>query len=94
MAKSNSNINVVTVTVASSAAVLLTSNTLLFIVGCLCGHYLCQKCKKVANRDTQLQSAPVYENLQQKITKADEQEVELEKNMAYGHIQSGSVFGN
>ena len=90
MAKSSSDINTVTVTLATSVAVLLMSNGLLFIMGCVCGHYLCQKCRKLANRDTrrsQLQPVPVYENLQLKIMTVDEQEVELEKNVAYGHFQ-------
>ena len=82
MAKSSSDINTVTVTLATSVAVLLMSNGLLFIMGCVCGHYLCQKCRKLANRDTrrsQLQPVPVYENLQLKIMTVDEQEVELER---------------
>ena len=90
VAKSSSDINTVTVTLGTSVAVLLMSNTLLFIMGCACGHYLCQKCKKLANRDTrpsQLQPAPVYETLQLKPTTVDEQVVELEKNVAYGHFQ-------
>ena len=90
MAKSSSDINTVTVTLATLVAVLLTSNAFLFIMGCVCGHYLCQKCKKLANRDTQpsqLQPAPDYENLQLKTTAVDEQVVELEKNVAYGHFQ-------
>ena len=90
MAKSSSDINTVTVTLATSVVVLLMSNALLFIMWCVCGHYLRQKCKKLANRDTQpsqLQPAPVYENLLLKPTTVDEQEVELEKNVAYGHFQ-------
>ena len=90
MAKSGSGINTVTVTLATSVAVLITSNIFLFILGCICGHYLCQKCKKLANRDTQpsqLQPVPVYENLQLKPTTVDEQKVDLEKNVTYGHFQ-------
>lgn len=92
MAKSSSDVNVVTVSLATSVAVLLISNALLFIMGCVCGHYLCQKCKKLTNGDiytqpSQLQPAPIYENLQLKSMKADEQEVELEENVAYGHFQ-------
>ena len=99
VAKSSSAIDTVTVTLGTLVAVLLMSNALLFVFGCVCGHYLSNK---LANRDTrpsQLQPAPVYENLQLKTTTVDEQEVELEKNVAYGHfqrtqenIQSG--FGN
>ena len=90
VAKSSSDINIVTVTLGTSVAVLLTSNAFLFIMGCVCGHYLCRKCKKLADRDirpSQLELAPVYENLQLKTTTVDEQEVELEKNVAYGHFQ-------
>ena len=50
MAKSGSTgINTVIVTLATSVAVLITSNIFLFILGCICGHCLC---KKLANRDT------------------------------------------
>ena len=73
----------------TSVAVLLISNALLFIMGCVCAHYLYQKCKKVTNGDTQpcqLLPAPFYENLQLKSMKADEQEVELEENVAYSHF--------
>ena len=87
MAKSSSDVNVVIVSLATSVAVLLISNALLFIRGrCVCGHYLCQKCKKLTNgniytQPSQLQPAPIYENLQLKSMKADEQEVELEENI-------------
>ena len=90
VAKSSSDINTVTVTLGTSVAVLLVSNALLFIMGCICGHYLCGKCKKLAIRDTrpsQLQPTPVYENRQLKNKTVDEQVVQLEKNVAYGHFQ-------
>ena len=60
------------------------------VFGCICGHYLCQKCKKLANRDrqpSQLQPVPVYENLQSTTTAVDKEKVDLEENVAYGHFQ-------
>lgn len=87
--KMSSDINVVTVILASSAAVL-SSSTLLFILGCVCGYYLSQKCKKVTNgEDVPNQPAvPIYENqiLQLRDTRSDENEPELSHNMAYGYI--------
>ena len=78
----------ITVTVASIVAVLLMSNAILFIMGCVCGHYLCQKCKKMANRDSR--PSPNSEvDTQLKPMEADEEvlALELEKNVAYGHFQ-------
>ena len=92
MAKSSSDVNKVTVSRTgnfSSCVAHIPSNALLFIMGCVCAHYLYQKCKKVTNGDTQpcqLLPAPFYENLQLKSMKTDEQEVELEENVAYGHF--------
>ena len=86
------DVNVVTVTLATLVAVLLTSNALLFITGCVCGHYLCQKCKKLPKRDSQ--ATPAYSDRQMKITIADEQEVELEQNVAYGHFRGENISGN
>ena len=86
------DVNVVTVTLATLVAVLLISNALFFITGCICGHYLCQKCKKLAKRDSQ--ATPAYPDRQMKITIADEQEVELEQNVAYGHVWGENISGN
>ena len=88
----NGNVNVVTVTLATLVAALLMYNALLFIMGCVCGHYLCQKCKKLAKRDSQATRA--YSDRQLKATTADEQEVELEQNVAYGHFQRENILGN
>ena len=87
--ESSRDINVITVTVASSVAVLLMSNALLFIMGWVCGHYLCQKCKKMANRDSRPSSPNSEVDTQLKSMRADEEvlELELEKNVAYGHFQ-------
>ena len=92
MAKSNSNVNSVTVTLATLVAVLLTSNAFLFIMGCVCGHCLSQKGKKLAKQDHQ--PDPVYENWQMKTTRVEGQELELEMNEAYGHLRSENVTGN
>ena len=89
MAKSSGDVNVVTVSLVTSVSVLLMTNVLLFIMGCVCGHYLCQRCKKPINGDSQsseLQPTPVYENLKLKFFRAGEQEVELEENVAYRHF--------
>ena len=85
MPKLSSDVNIVTVILATLVAVLFTSNTFLFIMGCVCGHYLCQKCKKVAKKDSQ--PSPDEEDTQLKNMRADEQKLELEKNVAYGHFQ-------
>ena len=77
-------------TLATLVAVLLTSNAFLFIMGYVCGHCLCRKCKKLAKRDSQ--PASVREDWQLKTMGADEQELELEKNVAYGHF--GNIEGN
>ena len=89
MAKKSSDINIVTAILATSAAVLLTSNTFLFIMGCVCGHCLSQKCKKLTNReDVPNQPVPLYyENLQLRAMKPDENEPGLSQNMAYGYLQ-------
>ena len=83
-AKPSNDVNVITVTVATSAAVLLTSNTVIFIMGCICGHYLSQQCRKSTKIDTH-PSPPEsdYDNLQLK-TKNNEKELELEENVSYG----------
>ena len=84
MAKKSGDFNVITVILATSAAVLLMSSTFLFIMGCVCGHYLSQKFKKLTNReDVSNQPVPLYENLQLRATKS---EPELSLNMAYGYL--------
>ena len=86
MAKKSGDVNVVTVILATSAAVLLTSNTILFIMGCVCGHCLSQKCKKLTNtEDIPNQPVPLYGNLQLRATKP---EPELSLNVAYGYLHA------
>ena len=87
MAKSSSDVdnNIVTVIVATLAAALLTSNAFIFVVGCVCGHYLCQKCKRLVKGNNQ--PSPNEVGRQLASMRGDEQELELEKNVAYGHFQ-------
>ena len=82
-------------TVATLVVVLLTSNVFLFIVGCICGHCFSQKCKRLIKKDAD-SSHPDrdHENLQLKTMKNDEQELELEQNVAYGHFRSENVTGD
>ena len=80
---------------ATSVAVLLTSNVFIFIMGCVCGHCLCQKCKKLAEDDTlPNHPAPIYENVEVETIKDDEQVVELEDNVAYGRFHSQNTIGD
>ena len=83
MPKSGCDVSV-TVTLATLVAVLLMSNVLLFIMGCVCGHYLWQKCRKLIKRDSDSETIPTHR--QSKTINTDEQEVELEQNVAYGHF--------
>lgn len=76
--KSSSDINAITVILATIVAVLLMSNAFLFIVGYVCG----LRCKKM---DTQ--PVALHENQELQSTGVDEQELELESNVAYGHFQ-------
>ena len=77
-------INVITVIAATSAAVLLTSNALIFIMGYVCGHYLSQQCIKSAKNDTHPRCPESdYDNLQLE-TINNKKELELQKNVAYG----------
>ena len=95
MAMSDSDINnniIVTVILATAGALLLTSNTIIFIIGCVCGHCISQRRKKRAIGDNQ--PTPIYENYQLKTIRAEEQELELEMNKAYGHFQSENLAGN
>ena len=96
MAKPTSDVSVVTVTVATSVAVLLTSNVFLFITGCICGHCFSQKCKQllVKKDANSSHSDPDHENLQLKTMENDEQELELEQNVAYGHFRSENVIAD
>ena len=87
MPKSGCDVSV-TVTLATLVAVLLISNILLFIMGCVCGHYLWQKCRKLVKRDSE--TIPAHK--QSKTINTDEQEVELEQNVAYGHFRWEIVF--
>ena len=88
LAKKSSDVNIVTVILTTSAAMLLTSNTFLFIMGCVCGHCLGQKCKKLTDRkDNPNQPVPLYETLQLRVMKPDGHEPELSQNMAYGYLQ-------
>ena len=79
--------SIVLVILASVVALLLASNVIIFIIGCVCGHCISQKRTTIDN-----QPAPVYENCQLKSTRAEEQELELEMNEAYGHFRSGNVM--
>ena len=91
-AKPSSDVNVVTVTVATLVAVLLTSNIFLFIMGCVCGHYIC---KQLIKKDADSSHPdPDHENLQLKTMKNDEQELELEQNVAYGHFWPENATGD
>jgi hypothetical protein len=75
--KSSSDTNVITVILATLVAVLSMSNALLFIIACVCG----QKCKKLNG-----QPIASHEDWDLKITGVDEQDLELEMNVAYGHF--------
>ena len=48
------NNDIVTVIVATSVTVLLTSNTFIFVMGCICGHSLRHKCRKLIKGNTSL----------------------------------------
>ena len=88
--KPSSDVSVVTVALATLAAVLLTSNALLFFLGCMCGHYLWQRCKRLLKRNSQC----VLEDQHQRGTGAGDQELELERNVAYGHFRFENAKGN
>ena len=82
---SDENSDIVIVIVATSVTVLLTSNSIIFVVGCICGHLLCHKCKKLIKGNTSLNE--VAREMTSVSVSGDEQELELEKNVAYGHFQ-------
>ena len=59
-------------------AVLFISNVFLFIVGYVCG----QKCKKMDSQPVTVDI--IHDNRELQSTRVDEQELELESNVAYG----------
>ena len=81
--KSSSDINAITVILATLVAVLFISNAFLFIIGYVCG----QKCKKLDTQSVTLHDI-VHEDQELPSTRVDEQKFELESNVAYGHFQS------
>ena len=68
---------------ATLVAILLISNAFLFITGYICG----LRCKKMDTQPATLHDI-VHEDLELPSTGVDEQEFELESNVAYGHFQS------
>ena len=68
-------------------AVLLMSNAFLFIIGYVCG----LRCKKLDNQPVTValhdNNIIVHEDRELQSTGVDEQELELESNVAYGHFQ-------
>ena len=89
--KSNSDVNsnIVTVIVATAVAAMLASNTFIFVVGCICGHNFYQKCKNLikGSRNNQPSAIEVTRSRGPNSVTGNEQELELEKNVAYGHFQ-------
>ena len=67
---------------ATLVAVLLISNAFLFTVGYVCG----LRCKKMDTQPATLHDI-VHEDQELQSTGVDEQELELESNVAYGHFQ-------
>lgn len=95
--------NVLTVTVATSVAVLLTTNVIIFILGFVCGHCCCSvKHKSAAEGRIDLQAGDnpqicipqpqhpiLYENvhLETEAVAVEEQDPEISTNVAYGHLR-------
>ena len=73
-------------TLGTLVGVLLISNVLLFIMGCVCHHYLY---KKLAESDNQ--TTPAYGDRE---LDADERDIELEQNMAYGNFRRENISCN
>ena len=69
---------------ASSITVFVVTSILFFIVGFLCGHF-CQKERKMADeivpQCAKTQGTCIYDVVQKQ-----EQELELEENVAYGQV--------
>ena len=89
MPKSSGDVkkNIVTVIVATAVAAMLASNAFIFVVGCICGHYFYQKCKKLVKGSRNNQPSPIEVTGELNSVTGNEQELELEKNVAYGHFQ-------
>ena len=85
---SESDISAVTVTLGTLVGVLLISNVLLFIMGCVCHHYLYNKLAKSGN-----QTPPAYSDRQLAMD-SDERDVELEQNVVYSHFRRENISGN
>ena len=83
--------DIVTVIVATSVMVLLTSNTFIFVMGCICGHSLHHKCRKLIKGNTSPTNEVAREMTSVSVS-GDEQELELEKNVAYGHLQNQNLM--
>ena len=82
--------SIVTIVVAVFTALLLTSNTCVFIIGILCGHCCTKKRVRLdqesmhsAGGSSSINRAPIYENVD---LNTPEQYLELQENVAYCHI--------
>ena len=93
----SSSVNTEIIILATSLAMLLLSNSFIFIAGFVCGRCCCRaNCRKATEEITDTtqpvsHSPPaIYENLQLNTVNNEEQEyldLELAENMAYGQLQ-------